>query len=92
MVLQNSTPITKVIQEWKNNQLVNQREIICNKDSQKKDFDFKKQKDDKIINVTFKNEYYGRLEEKFNVLSNNKNETEKIKWKSLAINALEQTR
>ena len=36
VVLQNSATITKVIREWKNNQLVNQRKIICKKDSQKK--------------------------------------------------------
>ena len=73
MVLQNSATLTKVKDEWKKKQLVNQWETICNKGTTKKKIlFFKKQKDDKVINVTFKGEYSGRLEEKFNALPTSK--------------------
>ena len=92
VVVQNSATLTKVTEEWKKNQLVNQWKTICNKDTQKKDFVIKKQKVDKIINVTFKEEYYVKLEERFNGLSTNKDETKESKMKSLAKNLIEQTR
>ena len=86
VVLQNSATLTKVTDEWKKKQLVNQWETICNKDTQKKNFVFKKQ-DDKVINGTFKFEYYGKLEEEFNALPTSKDES---KMKSFAKNLLEE--
>ena len=35
VVLQNSTTLTKVLEEWKKNQLVDQWKIICSKDTQR---------------------------------------------------------
>ena len=92
VVLQNSKTLTKVTEEWKKNQLVNQWETICNKYTHKKDFIIEKQKDNKIINVTFKEEYYEKLEERFNGLSTNKDVLKESKMKSFAKNVIEQTR
>ena len=92
VVLQKSATLTKITDEWKKKQLVNQWETICNKDTQKKYFVFKKQKDDKVINITFKGEYSGKLEERFNVLSTNKDVLKESKMKSFAKNFIEQTR
>ena len=92
IILQNSTILTKVTEEWKKNQLVNQWKTICNKDTHKKDFVIKKQKDDKIINATFKEEYYEKLEERFNGLSTNKDDLKKSKMESFARNVIERTR
>ena len=92
VVLQNSTTLTKVTEEWKKNQLVNQWKTVCNKDTHKKDFVIEKQKDNKIINVTLKEEYYEKLEERFNGLSTNKDVLKESKMKSFAKNVIEQTR
>ena len=92
VVLQNSATLTKVTDEWKKKQLVDQWKTICNKDTQKKKFVSKEQKDDKVINGkvingTFKCEYYGKLEEIFNALPTSKDES---KMKSFAKNLLEE--
>ena len=87
VVLQNSATLTKVTDEWKKKQLVDQWKTICNKDTQKKNFVSKEQKDDKVINGTFKCEYYGKLEEIFNALPTSKDES---KMKSFAKNLLEE--
>ena len=94
IVLQNSATIINVTEEWKKNQLVNQWKIICNKEEkeERKDFVFKKQKDDNVINVTFKGQYYRKLEKGFNGLSTNKDETKESKMKSFAKNVIEQER
>ena len=44
VVLQKSTTLTKVLEEWKKNQLVDHWKIICSKDTQRTDLDVKKQK------------------------------------------------
>ena len=94
IVLQNSATIINVTEEWKKNQLVNQWKTICNKEEkeERKDFVFKKQKDDNVINVTFKGQYYRKLEKGFNGLSTNKDETKESKMKSFAKNVIEQER
>ena len=92
VVLQKSATIIKVTDEWKTNQLVNQWKTICNNDTQRKKFIFKKQKDEKVITVTYQAEYYGKLEEKFNGLSSSKDETKESKMKTIAKNFIEQKR
>lgn len=84
VVLQDSASLTKVTQEWETNQLVNQWKTICNKGTQKRDFTVKTQKDDMIINVTFKEEYYELLKNRFEALSNSKNEAKEFSMKSFA--------
>ena len=91
VVLQNSPTLTKVTEEWKKKQLVDQWEIICSKDTQRTDLDIKKQKDGKI-KITFKSEHYEKMEERFNSLSNNEDETKESKMKSLAKNLIAQNR
>ena len=71
---------------------MSQWKTICYKDTHKKDFVIKKQKDDKIINATFKEEYYKKLEERFHGLSTNKDDLKESKMKSFAKNLIEQTR
>lgn len=90
MVLQNCTTLTKVREEWKNNQLVNQWKTICNIDT--KNFIFKKQKVGKVIIVTYKAEYYGKLEERFNDLPKNANDIKDSKMKSFARNVIKRKR
>ena len=92
VVLQNSTTLTKVIEQWKNNELVNQWKTICDKHTQRQNFVFKSQKDDKVINVTFKAEYYENLEEMFNGLPNNEDGIKYSKMKSFAKTVIEQKR
>ena len=92
VVLQNSATLTKVTEEWKKSDLVNQWKTLCDKGTHKKDFVFKKQKDNKIITVTFNNEYYRKLEERFNGLSTNKDQLKESKMKSYATKFIEQTR
>ena len=94
VVTQNSTTLTKVTEEWKKNQLVDQWEITCSKgkDTQKYFFDIKKEKDGKIIKVTFKSEHYQKMEERFNDLSNNKDEINESRIKFIAKNSIEQSR
>ena len=92
VVLQNSATLKNVTEEWKRSQLVNQWKTLCDKDTHKKNFVFKKQKDDKIINVTFKDEYYGKLEERFRGISANKDELKESKMKSYAKKIIEKTR
>ena len=91
VVLQNSPTLTKVTEEWKKKQLVDQWEIICSKDTQRTDLDIKKQIDGKI-KITFKSEHYEKMEERFNSLSNNEDETKESKMKSLAKNLIAQNR
>ena len=64
VVLQKSTTLTKVLEEWKKNQLVDHWKIICSKDTQRTDLDVKKQKNGKI-EVTFESEHYEKMEERF---------------------------
>ena len=92
VVLQNSATLKNVTEEWKRSQLVNQWKTLCDKDTHKKNFVFKKQKDDKIINVTFKDEYYGKLEDRFRGISANKDELKESKMKSYAKKIIEKTR
>ena len=92
VVLQNSATLKNVTEEWKRSQLVNQWKTLCDKDTHKKNFVFKKQKDDKIINVTFKDEYYGKLEDRFRGISANKDELKESKMKSYAKKIVEKTR
>ena len=92
VVLQDSTTLTKVTQEWETNQLVNQWKTICNKGTQKRDFTVKTQKDDMIINVTFKEEYYELLKNRFEALSNRKNEAKEFSMKSFAKKIIKQKR
>ena len=92
MVLQNCTTLTKVTEQWKKSQLVNQWKTICNIDTQRKNFIFKKQKDEKVITVTYKAEYYEKLEERFNDLPTNANDIKDSKLKSFARNVIEQKR
>ena len=92
VVLQNCTTLTKVTEQWKKNQLVNQWKTICNIDTQRKNFIFKKQKDEKVITVTYKAEYYEKLEERFNDLPKNANDIKDSKMKSFARNVIEQKR
>ena len=74
--------------------MVNQWKTICNKEEKEesKDFVFKKQEGDNVINVTFKGQYYRKLEKGFNGLSTNKDETKESKMKSFAKNVIEQER
>ena len=75
VVLQNSRALTKVTEDWKTNQLVSQCEIICNKDLKNKvNLTIDKSDNERII-ATFKSEYCEKLEEKFNSISTNKDET-----------------
>ena len=92
VVLQNSTTLTKVTEKWKKNQLVDQWKIICSKDTQRKDFDIKKKKDSKIIEVTFKSGYYRNMEDTFICFSNKEDEINESKMKSHAKNLIEQNR
>ena len=92
VVLQNSATLTKVTEEWKKNQLVDQWKIICSKDTQRKDFDIKKKKDSKIIEVTFKSGYYRNMEDTFICFSNKEDEINESKMKSHAKNLIEQNR
>ena len=92
VVLQTSTTLTKITEEWKKNQLVDQWKVICSKDTQRRNFDIKKQDDDKIIEVTFKSEYYGIMEERFHDLLNHEDEVKESKRKSYAKNVIEQKR
>ena len=92
VVLQNSATLKNVTEEWKRSQLVNQWKTLCDKDTHTKKFVFKKQKDDKIINVTFKDEYYGKLEDRFRGISANKDELKESKMKSYAKKIIEKTR
>ena len=92
VVLQNSATLTKVTEEWKKNQLVDQWKIICSKDTQRKDFDIKKKKDSKIIEVTFKSGYCGKMEDIFSGFSNKEDEINESKMKSHAKNLIEQNR
>ena len=92
VVLQNSTTLTKVTKEWKNKQLVNRWKTICSKEAHKKDFVIKNQKESKIINATFREEYYKKLEERFNGLSTSKDDLKESKLKSLAKNFIDQRR
>ena len=64
VVLQKSTTLTKVLEEWKKSQLVDHWKIICSKDTQRTDLDVKKQKNGKI-EVTFESEHYEKMEERF---------------------------
>ena len=93
VVLQNSATLIKVTEDWKNKMLVSQWKTICNKEKEeRKDFVFKKQKDDNVINVNFKDECYRKLEKGFNGLSTNKDETNESKMKSFAKSLIEQKR
>ena len=92
VVLQNSATLTKVTEEWKKNQLVDQWKIICSKDTQRKDFDIKKKKDSKIIEVTFKSGYYRNMKDTFICFSNKEDEINESKMKSHAKNLIEQNR
>ena len=80
VVLQNSTTLTKITEEWKKSQLVDQWKVICSKDLQRNDFNIKKRKDD--------SEHYGKMEERFNDLLNNEDEVKESKMKSFAKNPL----
>ena len=92
VVLQNSAILTKVTEEWKKNELVDQWKIICSKDTQRKNFDIKKKKDSKIIEVTFKSGYCGKMEDIFSGFSNKEDEINESKMKSHAKNFIEQNR
>ena len=92
VVLQNSATLTKVTEEWKKNQLVDQWKIICSKDTQRKDFDIEEMKDSKIIEVTFKSGYCGKMEDIFSGFSNKEDEINESKMKSHAKNLIEQNR
>ena len=92
VVLQNSATLTKVTEEWKKNELVDQWKIICSKDIQRKNFDIKKKKDSKIIEVTFKSGYCGKMEDIFSCFSNKEDEINESKMKSHAKNLIEQNR
>ena len=92
VVLQNSAILTKVTEEWNKNGLVDQWKIICSKDTQRKNFDIKKKKDSKIIEVTFESGYCGKMEDIFSGFSNKEDEINESKMKSHAKNLIEQNR
>ena len=71
--------------------MVDQWKIICSKDTQRKDFDIKEKNDGKIIEVTFKSEHYGKMEE-ISGLSNNEDEIKESKMRSHAKTLIEQNR
>ena len=71
---------------------INQWKIICSKNTQRKNFDIKKQEDDKIIEVAFKSEHYGKTEKRFDDLLNTEDEVKECKIKSFAKTVIEQNR
>ena len=90
VVLQNSTTLTKVLEEWKKiSWSINGKSFVAR--IHKEHLDIKKQKNGKI-EVTFESEHYEKMEERFNSLPNNEDETKESKMKSLAKNLIAQNR
>ena len=71
VVLQNSSTLREVIEEWKTKEAIEQLEIkISEDDSQEEDFEheFTYDTNTEIINAKFRSEYYKKLEKHFSEL------------------------
>ena len=70
IILQDSSFLTKMTEQWKTKKLVDQWETsIFQKDTESRDYSISNDENQKIINVTFKSQYYKMLEKKFMLLS-----------------------
>ena len=76
IVLKNSPIMAKVTKEWKTKELVSQGEInISSKAKQRGEFKINKGENHNTMDVTFKSEYYKKLEEAFKQISKSEDET-----------------
>ena len=93
IVLQNSSVLEKVTDEWKNKGLVdNWKTTICTSDFIIEPWKFHMKESDKIIDVIFKTESYNKLDEKFKRLSTSKDETIKYNTEQRAKEVIKQKR
>ena len=76
VVFRNSSALARITTEWKTKELVNQWGAhISEKTTQRKECEFRIDENVNTIYVTFKSEYYRKLEEAFNWLSSSQDET-----------------
>ena len=93
IVLQNSSILEKVTDEWKNKGLVdNWKTAIRTNDFQAEPLKFRMEESNKIIDVIFKTETYNKLDEEFKKLSTNKDETIKYNTEQQAKEVIDRKR